>query len=144
MKLLEMSLEEILLDTLEYYGEDEHRYCKKNSECTYSPATLGLELFSEGCAIGRLLTPEIALKFDNELGFTGIQDIVNHYIYALEFWDKEMANFLNSEIVFFSQLQMLHDRKLIKNGELDWEGDFILNELINEYSFDKSKFTKWL
>lgn len=59
-----MTLKEFLLDTIEYYTTDTNRRCIRGNRCQYSPVTLKLEGTSEGCAIGRHMTPENALKAD--------------------------------------------------------------------------------
>lgn len=54
---------EILIDTIRYYSEDVSRRCvRPNGWCKYSGETLGID--SDGCAIGRLLSPEARKKLD--------------------------------------------------------------------------------
>lgn len=145
-----MNLEDILLDTLEYYGADESRYCKTINSCQYSPLSLGLEGVSEGCAIGRLLTPELAFELD-KLNVGSINDIesINDDEGEIE-GDKsgilpaEVQQKLMKNLDFFSDLQSFHDCKRIINGVLTDYGKSQINGFIRDYNFDRSKFTKWL
>lgn len=144
-----MTLEEILIDTLEYYGADENRYCKGLRTCEYSPFTLGIEEISEGCAVGRLLTPELAILLD-ENGVSSIEEIQPKLDPDEEEDDKshllpvQVQQKLIDNMDFFMELQDFHDCKRIINGVLTDTGKSNLIRFINDYNFDQSKFTKWL
>jgi len=54
----------LLEETVSYYSENpSERRCKVGTECKYSPTSLGLKN-SEGCAIGRKLSPQKKLELD--------------------------------------------------------------------------------
>ncbi len=148
-----MNLEDILLDTLEYYGADESRYCmdSKGNSCRYSPFALGIEEASEGCAIGRLLTPEIASKLDkHELGSIDeiLQDLEEEIkednYHESSLLPKDVYDKLSENIDFFADLQLFHDTKKIVNGKLTLSGSYNLKEFIRRYGFNQFKFTKWI
>ena len=55
---------EFLEDTIQYYSENVERRCTLKGRCTYSPVNVGKQDVSEGCAIGRHMTPANAVKAD--------------------------------------------------------------------------------
>lgn len=57
-----MTREQFLLDTIKYYSENPSFRCVTNSECAYSPKTLGKD--GDGCAIGRWLDEKLKLELD--------------------------------------------------------------------------------
>lgn len=63
---MKMSRIGLLLSTIEYFGVDsEHRRCvSDNGGCFYSPERSKNSATTEGCAIGRLLTPDVQKAFD--------------------------------------------------------------------------------
>lgn len=85
----------ILRDTILYYGKNpSSRRNKTESECLYSPITET----SEGCAVGRLLTPLCAKFLDaNSCDIT-----VGNEPYE---WDENIVE----HKTFFKMLQSLHD-----------------------------------
>lgn len=105
-----------LLDsTIAYYSENINRRCvMTNSEgdvkCKYSGTTIGNEE-SEGCAIGRLLTPELRQQLDAQCGDdvpSGVTDI----------WDYLPEDIKSYGKLFLASLQHLHDG----NGYWDING----------------------
>lgn len=140
MKLLELSLEEILLDTLEYYSGHPERICGTESKCAYNPATIGKENVTEGCAIGRLIDIELATILDigNESVLsTGCRENIKQY-------SEPLYNKITKDLDFFSELQVLHDRKEIAEFPLQHGTMVKINNLINKYDFNSKLFTKWL
>jgi hypothetical protein len=98
------SKENYLVDLLDYYSvSPEERRCVGSPQCFYSPITLN-KLTSEGCAIGRNMTPENAKKLD-ELEPDGMwySDCVTKY---RELFPKEML-LLNT--MFLQRCQGFHD-----------------------------------
>jgi hypothetical protein len=67
--------------------------------CKYSPETLHLEGKSEGCAIGRHLTPELAKELDNGTGNKGVKAVFN----------KLPDNLKELDASFLTLIQLLHD-----------------------------------
>lgn len=59
-----MSPTEFLIDTIKHYNSENR--CAGECWCTYSPISSEKEGFSEGCAIGRHLDPEIAYQIDKD------------------------------------------------------------------------------
>lgn len=67
----------VLQDTIQYYSQDpEGRRCKNNDWCFYSPKTVGKEETSEGCAIGRLLSPKLQEELDKNYKGSGMKDSI--------------------------------------------------------------------
>lgn len=140
MKLLEMSLEGILLDTLEYYSRHPERICGNESKCAYNPATIGKENVTEGCAIGRLIDIELATILDVEnleISALSCQEKIKQYSEPL--YDKIMK-----DLDFFSTLQVLHDQKVIAKLPLEYTATIPIKELIKKYNFNRELFIKWL
>ncbi len=94
-----MTQTEFLLDTLKYYCEDTSRRCKhpQHEFCRYHPSTVG-HTNSEGCAIGRHLLKELALKFDS-YDYTGVEDV----------FDELPENLQILEVEFLESIQNFHD-----------------------------------
>lgn len=67
---------EFLNDTIKYYSVNpQQRRCISGNACKYSPASLSITT-SEGCAIGRKLPKELAIKLDKEYS-SGVSLIFN-------------------------------------------------------------------
>lgn len=97
-------LVQILRDTFSYYNENPTSRRNKNEEsCYYSPITDA----SEGCAVGRIITPECARFLDDQetCGIT-----VGNEPYE---WDK----YILEHLVFFKMLQSFHDADINWNNE---------------------------
>lgn len=101
-----MNKKEFLQSTIDYYSADINRRCKtRNGICTYSPEAAGKVGISEGCAIGRMMTPENKLLADFECG-KPILSIYNR----LE-QNKMLPDWmLEFEPEFLSNIQSLHDQ----------------------------------
>lgn len=93
----------ILQDTVQYYSQDpEGRRCKNDYSCNYSPKTIGKEETSEGCAVGRLLSPKLREYLDKE--YEGKGGVSNDDLFSK--LPQEVQD-LGQE--FLSRLQGLHD-----------------------------------
>lgn len=112
---------EVLEDTIKYYSEDsEARRCSStSSQCYYSPEKAN-KPESDGCAIGRLLEPELRIELDklppssiNEKIFSQLPD-----------------NIKILGVRFLSRLQKLHDESgnWNKNG-LTFVGGMRANDI---------------
>lgn len=95
----------LLDETVKYYSEDTTRRCV-NGRCFYSPKNAN-NSNSEGCAIGRKISPELQLRLDRQ-EFTGINITDNYNMLPDEL--KELGK------DFLTELQSLHD-----DGRL-WHG----------------------
>lgn len=95
-----MTEQELLYDTVHHYNSSNR--CVTDSRCAYSPITVGKKN-SEGCAIGRWLSPDLALQIDNErIGQdSSISDVIDSYLFPD--WMKKM------DIEFLKELQGIHD-----------------------------------
>lgn len=63
----------VLQETKEYYEQDtQGRRCTDGEICMYNPSSIGKQETSEGCAIGRLLTPELKEQFDTDFRGGGV------------------------------------------------------------------------
>lgn len=140
MKLLEMPLEDILLDTLEYYSGHPERYCGTESKCAYNPATIGKKNVTEGCAIGRLIDMELASILNKEnVSISAQSSMKDILLYSEPSYHKIKEN-----LPFFSELQSLHDAGEITEFPLQHSTMVKINDLINRYGFKRKLFTKWL
>lgn len=96
----------LLEDTVKYYSENTERRCVETDNlCSYSPENVG-NTISEGCAIGRLLTPEIKERLDIEFGAL---DVRGFRILPVEIKGYGLK--------LLQELQNLHDRKEHWNTE---------------------------
>lgn len=95
---------EVLNDTIKYFWGSKERQCVANGTCQYKATET-----SEGCAIGRLLTPELAASLDQNLG------VVNDKIF-----NKLPLSLQSLGQDFLSMLQDLHDTAelLYENTEM--------------------------
>jgi hypothetical protein len=132
-----MTQEQLLKDTIDYYSVNPaKRRCAKIGGCYYSPEKAN-KPSSEGCAIGRHLTPEAKIAFD-DLASSDIVSIMNHddHKAMMPDWMQEMnPDFLNS-------IQNLHDgpRNWDING-LTGRGKEIVNDIITEYQLNLDRYT---
>lgn len=109
-----MTMQELLDNTIRYYSEDINRRCRGEGRgCYYSPTKINKEGISEGCAIGRHLSPEVQLKFDNavDVGSQSITTLYNtpQYFNLLPEWMKKMP------VKFLGKIQRLHDNSQFWN-----------------------------
>ena len=133
-----MTQTEFLLDTLKYYCEDTSRRCKhpQHEFCRYHPSTVG-HTNSEGCAIGRHLPKELALKFDS-YDYTGVEDVFDELPENLQLLGEE----------FLESIQNFHDSSTNWNttdGEgLTEIGKGRLSQLIKYYALEENLFADYL
>lgn len=112
-----MTKEEFLLDTVEYYSRDTNRRCIKYNGCYYSPSTAKKEGISEGCAIGRHLSPELQRKLDS-FENSGVE---HDHIFQL------LPSFLQKlDQEFLVDIQWFHDADKFWNSK-----ESIKNQMIN-------------
>lgn len=124
MKNLKQRQAKVLQETLEYYQQDpEGRRCTYDSVCSYSPKTVGKESTSEGCAVGRLLTPELRERLDRE----NEGDNSNQVFFKLPIEIQELGK------GFLKGLQCFHDEDSYWDMEgLTEEGKEQYNRLVEK------------
>lgn len=139
-KLLNYSDEELLLDMLEYYSEDIKRRCVKNHVCVYSPETAELEGVSEGCAVGRLLPPEVSKYIDDEYGEIDVFGLAEE-----PFGSNEIVKAFNDKHLILHKMQLLHDdNNNWSNEGLTMRGKSKVELIIADFNMDRNKFLKFL
>lgn len=129
-----MTQTEFLLDMLKYYCEDPSRRCiSPTNLCKYHPSTIN-HLTSEGCAIGRHLSKELAIELDNE----ELTDVMSIF-------DKLPSELQKLGDDFLQNVQELHDvvRNWNETGLTDY-GRIQLRKIIKNYGFQKDLFTTYL
>lgn len=90
---------ELLEDTIGYYSEDINRRCVSDAGgCKYSPLQTGKVGISDGCAIGRFMTPEA-----KEAAWGAVGTVYNTNINLLPDFMQEM------DVKFLGAVQSLHD-----------------------------------
>lgn len=145
-KSLKDDMRRVLKSTVDYYSQDPtNRRCYVEGEgCGYSPHILGIEEYSKGCAIGRIINnKEEQLNLDLRYGK------FSPTIYAL--YSSFKADNFNGELPivssilskyplnFLTFLQELHDTKQhwdFENGGLTSQGKRKvreINKLINKF-----------
>ena len=140
MKLLEMNLEDILVDTLEYYSGHSERKCANGTRCVYNPATIGKEEFIEGCAIGRLIDRDLAAILDEEN--TAITSEIT--LDEIEVYSEPAFKKIKDNIDFFADLQDLHDKGYLTKPQLEDYPKSRLKHIIKTNKFNPELFTKWI
>lgn len=134
-----MTNEQILLDALEYYTVDPvNRRCTDGGACYYSAKTINKETTSEGCLIGRLLSPELAESIDAK--YTKSIDVI------FSNGDFELPDFINAgNAEFLAACQTLHDiSSNWSDAGLSNIGKTEVRKIIYNYKLDASKFAKFL
>ncbi len=134
-----MTQEQLLKDTINYYSANPaKRRCvnKKLGACYYSPKRAYKPL-SEGCAIGRHLTPEAKIAFDDlassDSDMTTISAImeVGANKAMMPSWMQEMP------VGLLADIQRLHDvENHWDSSGLTKIGKRAVNYIINRYSLD--------
>lgn len=112
----EEKLEFILKDTIEYFNLKNR--CTDTRFCYYSPETLNIQGESEGCAVGRLLTPESAQLIDKTVKPEQSGSSIGN-LASVKSLNKDLTflPFMMDNRKFFSNLQSLHDYKPNWNEE---------------------------
>lgn len=140
MKLLELTPEQILVDTLEYYSGHTERKCATGNRCVYNPATIHKEEFTEGCAIGRLIDAELAAILDEEN--TAIASEIT--LDEIEVYSEPAFKKIKDNLEFFIELQDLHDKGYLTKSQLEEYPKSRLKHIIKTNNFNPELFTKWI
>jgi len=131
-----MTESQFLQNMLNYYCADPlaRRCVSISGGCKYSPVSIN-KLTSEGCAIGRHLSPDVQIKFDNQI-CAGIEDILDKK-YLKELMPKWMQN-MNED--FLSDSQALHDMNIFWDDKgLSNEGISRVEEIIKKFDLKDIK-----
>lgn len=135
-----MTKNEFFLDMLQYYAVDPlTRRCIDNGYCTYSPVTSNKVGQSEGCAIGRKLTPDNALTLDKiQKGF-GVNSVMAREPELLPEWMKDLGS------RFLGDVQNFHD--ISTNWQaigLSEKGKIKVRSMVSLYDLDAELFKEYL
>lgn len=136
MKAITKKQQEFLLDALKYYTPDPNarRCVAEDGTCNYNPVTVRKYPESKGCIIGR----KISHKLQKELDVIGAISERKAFLKLPEDLRGLTQNFLR-------QCQNFHDTAYYWDDKgLSESGEGILLEIIEEFSFDKSLFEKYL
>ena len=128
-----------LAENLAYYvGQDKR--CKKETTggCYYSGKTVNKD--TDGCFVGRLLTPKMRDLADNK----GIGDVYNLIRHAKEFGIK-LPKLVSENPGLMRDFQSLHDNKTYWDGLfLSDEGKNWLDSIIKNHKLVRKHFEKFL
>ena len=117
---------EFLEDTIKYYSEDTSRRCLDGGFCLYSPIN-ACNNNSEGCAIGRHLTPKLQLLLDKTENNSSVGN--GKVFKKLPKWMRELGQ------DFLSDMQELHDEEYNwDEGGLTELGKERVQEIKSEYN----------
>lgn len=122
-----MTREEFLIDTIEYFATDpiSRRNISQEGICTYTP----IKSTSQGCAIGRFMTPH------NQIIADKIQDI--NIIMDTTLLPKEIKELGTS---FLCDVQLFHDENdYFDEYGLTERGMNYINSLIDSYNLNIKK-----
>jgi hypothetical protein len=125
------------LDTLEYFCTDTNRRCV-GVVCKYSPLNANKKGVSEGCAIGRHMTPRAQILADM-YPTSGIGSIIEKDPSLVPKKLRDLG------VDFLQEIQSLHDSHhnwLSKKG-LSYQGTLALKEAIQKFKLPESKFKKY-
>jgi hypothetical protein len=132
-----MTQTEFLLDELEYYTTDTNRRCVDGGACTYSPAKVSKVGISQGCAIGRHLTPELQEELDERGGYSGVSNP--------DIFPRLPDNLKELGQNFLYNCQSLHDcDDYWEENSLNEAGKEAVNHIITTHNLDESLFKKYL
>lgn len=137
-KFSKMTSEEILLDMLEFYTNDPTQRCvDEGGGCYYSDVFVCHK--SEGCAIGRMLDPELSKRLDNLYNTSSIKSIISLHSDLLPKW------LLEHDEGFLTYVQTLHDnsRNWTSFG-LSEEGKSFVRKIIFECDFNVETFKEFI
>jgi hypothetical protein len=136
---MEKTLSQILAENLAYYVNDTSKRCyvslSEEITCKYSGTTLRLD--TDGCFVGRFLTPEDRIKAD-EANVGDVRELIQ-----LSGIDTPRIIIDNEEL--FLEFQVLHDGlRFWGENCLNGTGKGKLIKLIEDFSLDRNEFEKFL
>jgi len=121
--------EQMLVETVVYYATDtSRRNTDLNDTCKYYP----LHDNTEGCAIGRYLSEELAKKLDKD-DLSGVSYKFNELPVELQKLDK----------YYLERIQNLHDSPITWNSKgLTEFGIKRIKDIIEDFELDENKLTQ--
>ena len=145
---MEKSLSQKLADNLAYYiNKPERRCIDTNDGCFYSGESVSHQgKKTNGCFVGRLLSPQDRLKADKNLdeiaaGNTTVEGLV-------EFADElgiKIPKIISDNVPVMGEFQFLHDTPDFWNENgLTERGKTMLTTIIKDYDLEASYFDKFL
>ena len=138
---MEKSLSEKLADNLAYYVNDTNKRCKNDTSCYYSGETAKKD--SEGCFVGRFLTPEDRIKADNGLTF-GASGVSTLKMRSGEL-GITIPQIIQDNVKLMGKFQSLHDlNEYWTETGLTNEGKTTLKMIINDFELEVKYFEKFL
>ena len=138
---MKKSLSEELADNLAYYVNDPSKRCKNDKGCYYSGETAKKD--SEGCFVGRLLTPEDRIKADNGLTFgaSGVNSLCN----KAEDLGSTIPDIIKDNEKLMINFQKFHDSdEYWTETGLTNEGKGTLRMIIDDFELEVKYFEKFL
>jgi hypothetical protein len=145
---MKKSISEKLAENLSYYVGSDKR-CLNHGEgssvyCFYSGKTAKKK--TEGCFIGRMLSPKDRVKVDNYFFNNGLDTTIKTLVNKVEFIGVKIPKIIIDNVNLFHDFQRLHD------GYDFWGSDFLLSEegkiellnIIKKYNLDREPFKKFL
>lgn len=127
-----MELEDKILEALNFYVNDPSKRCTNGFFCKYSGKSLGID--TPGCIVGYFLPEETRKNWDKKQGFniscwTCIDEIL------------PPPAFIQENLYLFSKLQIFHDdHNYWSENSLNKKGKIMLEKIIEEFKFNKTKF----
>lgn len=138
---MEKSLSEQLADNLAYYVNDPTKRCTNGTACYYSGEKAKKD--TEGCFVGRLLSPEDRIKADNGLPFgtSGVESLCER---AQEL-GITVPKIITENKRLMRHFQGFHDSDLNwSETGLNKTGEYELREIISRYGLEEKYFEKFL
>lgn len=137
-KSLNQRRKEFLSGALKYYTKDVNRRCVTKNNCYYSPESM-CNKNSDGCLIGRWLTPELKLELDSNK-YTKGANVSTQIVFS-----RLPTVLQNLGQIFLARCQNLHDMpKFWTSTGLSEYGKHEVKNIIEEFELSPLKFKKWL
>lgn len=144
---MEKTLSEQLADNLRYYANGEiNKRCRNEKGCFYSGESVSKE--TEGCFVGRLLTPEDRVKADAyykqlDTRPSGVDTLVEDK----DFIGISIPTIISENVDLMVDFQSLHDNPInwnYDNASLSSSGIEALEKIISDYCLDLEAFEEFL
>jgi hypothetical protein len=123
-----MTARELLVSTVKFYTSENRGYNKKIGECVY-----GSSEKSPGCAIGRHLTKENAIKLDDCVTTASVDVVISSAELRCYLPDW----MLKMDVQFLSKIQVLHDAA--RNWTLlgiSQDGTDNVNKIVTDFNLE--------
>jgi hypothetical protein len=135
---MEKTLSQILAENLAYYVNDTTKRCVDvDDTCYYSGETVGID--SDGCFVGRFLTPKDRLKAD-KMDIMGVATLIKRG----DKYGIDIPSVIRNNESLFVEFQALHDLSgYWGKNELSELGKEKLKEVIQRFSLDGKEFEKF-